>query len=301
MKHSSNTRIAPSGISAAKDNGTKNRRTPSLQDEDSSSPVSHNAYFPIVLNEAKELPLYIAVIGIVEKEKGILRPKGIEHYQLLFTKSGEGTAVTQEGILSVKEHSVFLIPPNTAHNYRGKINPWKTYCITFNGIIAQHILKNETGVFRLDNFALYETMFFNILACKDKTDFVYKSSGFLYPLLLQLKKDILSEKTGKGKNSEVIKYMEEHYNRQITLPELARVANLTPQSFCRSFKRTYKVRPFEYITLLRIQKAKELLTANRELSIGEISRIVGYSSASYFGMLFKKYEKITPETFREFN
>lgn len=283
---------------AANSNGGKTN--PSPQDGESLA-FRYNAYYPLVLDEAKELPLYIAVIGIVEKENGIFRPKGIEHYQLLFTKSGEGTAVTHQGKLSVKEHSVFIIPPNTAHNYRGKVNPWKTYCITFNGIAAQHILKNETGVFRLANFDLYETMFFNILECKNKEDFIYKSSGLLYPLLLQLKKDILSKSTGKEKTNEVIKYMEENYNRQITLPELARIANLTPQSFCRSFKSTYKVRPFEYITLLRIQKAKELLTANRELSISEISRIVGYSSASYFGMLFKKYEKITPETFREFN
>lgn len=269
--------------------------------ENESMPFRYNAYYPLVLEEAKELPLYIAVIGIVEKENGILRPKGIEHYQLLFTKSGEGTAVTSHGTLSAKKHSVFLLPPNVAHNYRGKVNPWKTYCITFNGIAAQHILKNKTGIFPLSNFDLYESTFFRILECKNKEDFVYQSSALLYSLLLRLKKDIFSNETRKEKTNEVIRYMEENFNRQITLLELANIARLTPQSFCRSFKMTYKIRPFEYLTLLRLQKAKELLTTDRDLSISEISRMVGYNAVSYFGMLFKKFEKMTPENFRRFH
>ena len=63
-------------------------------------------------------------------------------------------------------------------------------------------------------------------------------------------------------------------------------------------KKAYNMRPFTYITMLRIQKAKDLLISSPNMTIKEIAENVGYSSDSYFCLLFKKQEKLTPNEFR---
>ena len=58
------------------------------------------------------------------------------------------------------------------------------------------------------------------------------------------------------------------------------------------------MRPMEYISQKRIAKAKTLLTES-VMAIGDIARAVGYSGLTYFGMVFRKYEGISPAAFRK--
>ncbi len=261
----------------------------------------HNAYYPIVLEEAKSLPLYIAVVGVVKKEKGILRPDGIEHHQLLFTKRGEGFAHIGKNTHIVKKDTVFYLPKGTAHQYYGNVNPWTTYCITFGGGTTSDLLGKEPFIASLERFEYYEKQIRHMIGLERNADWPYQTSVLLYELLLSLRRDMKAGRRSNGKWDDVMNYLMEHYHRPISLEELAACCKMSPQSFCRAFKKRYGVRPFEYLTLLRIQKAKELFMREKELSVKEISRMVGYHDPSYFGMLFKKYEHMTPQTFRDFN
>jgi len=67
------------------------------------------------------------------------------------------------------------------------------------------------------------------------------------------------------------------------------------------FKDAYNIRPFEYLTFLRLQKAKELLIKYPDMTISNISTSVGYNSPSYFLLIFKKSENMTPGDFRAIN
>jgi YesN/AraC family two-component response regulator len=63
------------------------------------------------------------------------------------------------------------------------------------------------------------------------------------------------------------------------------------------FKKYMNLRPFEYLTKKRIQEAKRLLVQT-STPIAKIGKMVGYEDKSYFGYVFKKYEKVTPSEFR---
>ncbi|WP_168120189.1 AraC family transcriptional regulator [Paenibacillus sp. HB172176] len=94
-----------------------------------------------------------------------------------------------------------------------------------------------------------------------------------------------------------IRYMHYHLHESITLPQLADIANLTPTSYSRKFKKTMGVSPIEYLTRSRVDEAKKRLT-EEESSIKEISIQLGFNSEFYFSRVFKHTIGIAPQLYR---
>ena len=104
--------------------------------------------------------------------------------------------------------------------------------------------------------------------------------------------------TTKGILFKPLQYIEKHYTDEITLEQLADISNVSKQHFCRVFKAQMKMRPMEYISRKRVTQAKELLLSTSK-SIEEIAKLAGYDNPTYFGMVFKKYEGMTPTDYRK--
>lgn len=98
--------------------------------------------------------------------------------------------------------------------------------------------------------------------------------------------------------NSAIAYIEKHYMGNISLDELANHVGLTPQYFSAYFKEETKVNFVDYVTKLRIDKAKELIR-NSQMSVQETCFIVGYHDPNYFSRIFKKMEGITPTTYKK--
>ena len=106
-------------------------------------------------------------------------------------------------------------------------------------------------------------------------------------------------KIKNGKDTEaVIAYIKEHFCERLTLDTLAEIANSSKQTLRNKFKSDYKTTPIEYITKLRINKAKDLLV-NSNYSVTRISEMCGYDNPYYFSNIFKKHEKLPPIKFRQ--
>lgn len=92
-------------------------------------------------------------------------------------------------------------------------------------------------------------------------------------------------------------YIGKHYSEPITLEDLSSYLKLNKSYLCTIFKKATKATFCTYTNQVRIEKSKELLINSQE-SILEIALSVGFSSASYFNTIFKKYEQITPLEYR---
>jgi AraC-like DNA-binding protein len=90
-------------------------------------------------------------------------------------------------------------------------------------------------------------------------------------------------------------YLEDNYNREISLEQLAQVANLSSFHLNRAFRQTFGMPPHAYQIQLRIIRAKRLLT--EELSIKKVALATGFASQSHFGSHFKRLVRVTPKQY----
>ncbi len=94
-------------------------------------------------------------------------------------------------------------------------------------------------------------------------------------------------------------YILENFMNDISLDDVSREVNVSPYYFSKLFKEESGENFIEYLTRLRIEKAKELLRDSSE-SIKEISLQVGYIDPNYFSRIFKKQTEMTPSEYREY-
>ncbi|MDR6718822.1 AraC family transcriptional regulator [Paenibacillus sp. 2003] len=94
-----------------------------------------------------------------------------------------------------------------------------------------------------------------------------------------------------------IEFMHHNMDRNIQMKDIAAAVNLHPGYLHRIFRQHTQRTPTDYLTMLRMEKAKMLLQQTN-IPISEISDYVGVGSRQYFHMLFKKYTGCTPVEFR---
>jgi AraC-like DNA-binding protein len=100
------------------------------------------------------------------------------------------------------------------------------------------------------------------------------------------------------KIDEVFRYVSQHFSRQITLEEIAGFCNLTPQSFCRFFKKRTQKTFIDFVNEFRISHATKLMAEKEDLSISEIAYGCGFNNISYFIKAFKVSTGVTPKQYR---
>ena len=93
-------------------------------------------------------------------------------------------------------------------------------------------------------------------------------------------------------------YINNNYHKDISLDDVSREVNISPYYFSKLFKETTGENFIEYLTNLRMDKAKELLQTT-ECSMKEICVKTGYSDPNYFSRSFKKNVGVTPTEYKE--
>lgn len=96
---------------------------------------------------------------------------------------------------------------------------------------------------------------------------------------------------------EACKYVSLHLSRRITLEEVADHLHLNASYFSRLFKKELGITFIEYVTRMKMERAKELLDQTQR-SVGEICEMLGYDNQSYFIKTFKAHAGMTPAEYR---
>lgn len=94
-----------------------------------------------------------------------------------------------------------------------------------------------------------------------------------------------------------LQYIEKNYNKNVSLQELSSLCFVSESYFSRLFKATMKTNLSDYITNLRIEKAKAMLL-DPAVKILAIAYEVGYNDSAYFIRKFKKATGMTPLEYR---
>ncbi|MBT2293337.1 AraC family transcriptional regulator [Paenibacillus albidus] len=96
--------------------------------------------------------------------------------------------------------------------------------------------------------------------------------------------------------SEVRQYMEQHYDQPLTIEQLSGMAGISAKYFVNLFKKTYGQSAMEYLTDIRINRAKRYLSESDE-RLRDIAHKVGYSDEFYFSRKFKKEVGMPPSAY----
>jgi len=92
-------------------------------------------------------------------------------------------------------------------------------------------------------------------------------------------------------------YMDEHYHENLNLLQLAAMTGLSRKYFVDLFKKNFGISAMDYITALRINRAKQLMTGTGDLLFRDIAALVGFNDEFYFSRKFKKEVGISPSAY----
>ncbi|WP_405078892.1 AraC family transcriptional regulator [Paenibacillus chitinolyticus] len=91
-------------------------------------------------------------------------------------------------------------------------------------------------------------------------------------------------------------YIENHYQTNITIDELARMAEVSPKYYGDLFKKTYGLSVTDYLTEQRVNRAKQLMALSQS-RLKDIAHVVGYQDEFYFSRKFKQEVGVSPTVY----
>ena len=232
-----------------------------------------------------------------------------DHFLLHYIISGSGTFEFDGQSYTLHENQGFLICPDIITYYEASIkDPWIYTWIGFRGIKAETFLKN----IKLDrNNPIFNCKGDIVKKCFEK---IRDSSNYKFGYELRLQgylSILLSELTeqsgtsiakGDGQKKSYIKksiqFIETNYSRSISIESLANYIGLNKNYFSTIFSEILGIPPQEYLIKYRVNKACQLLI-NKDLTVGEISRSVGYGDPLVFSKTFKHIKGVSPKAYRQ--
>jgi AraC-like DNA-binding protein len=129
--------------------------------------------------------------------------------------------------------------------------------------------------------------------------------GILHELIAWIIRDHRSEQLRHRREpdtysppiTKVIDWLRDHLDENVSVSDLADVAGLSPSYFRRWFHREVGSSPSDYVTAMRIERSKRLLTET-DRSITQIAMELGYNTSAYFTAVFHRETGTTPSDFR---
>ncbi len=262
-----------------------------------------SAHLTITVRD-RSLPVYLVTVGR-GLQNPITRRQGCPDFHWLHTVSGSGMVDMDSGRRTLRPGQGFLMYPDTPCRYWPE-QPWDVMWLTFNGVHVEEFLRSwglPPRFIDLTNSKTLAARISDMLAtASDASDHASaRLSSLLYTFLVELSWQTSRDRdtlTKRRRLEPVLNKLESQYDQGLTLDDLAAAINITPQHLCRLFRTVLGMTPWNYLTALRISKAKDMLIHDQEWSVAAIGRATGFGNASHFGTAFRRHVGLTPTEFR---
>lgn len=238
------------------------------------------------------------------------RDKGSElfdNYLMILTMDGRGAARVEGREYALGAGSLMLFPREKPHTYfvpEGE--HWEFYWIHMTGPGCSSIMQ-----YVIETYGLYHEVDCNVQIREQiegllETEYTHPefdlhSHQAIHAILQNILRCLFqpNRETARRKAqvSRLITYIETNYTKDLTLKEISSHAFLSEGHLIRTFHEETGMTPHKYLMQYRLRQACMLLEES-DMSVSEISREVGYQSASTFTVQFKALYHTTPSEYR---
>jgi AraC-like DNA-binding protein len=192
-------------------------------------------------------------------------------------------------VLQIKEDffkNDFVTTPELASIYQLFENSKKVIC--FNGTTKELVGKRLKEIHHLPNFEQFIEVLslFQMLATSNEKTFLH-----------ELPFDDFYNNKEQNRLKIVYAFIENNFQRNITIDEMGQLTHLSKAAFCRYFKKMTRLTFTEFLNQFRIEQAKRLLKEDKNVT--ETCYECGFESLSYFNRIFKKVVGQNPIQFKK--
>ncbi|EOI55465.1 AraC family transcriptional regulator [Enterococcus gilvus] len=234
-------------------------------------------------------------------------------YMLHYVYSGEGCFSSEGRHYSLKKGDFFFIKPDNIVSYQAsKDNPWTYYSIGFRGDLVKSYLERTAINSYHPIFSIYDggdiikdkiSEIFEISLISEHNDLLLNAKLLEIFFYLSERYPVEKGKIAPTKNvllTKALQLMRNNLEDNLRINEIAESLNIDRSYLHRIFKDYFNLSPKEYLTTLRLNKAKELLVQS-DYPINVVSQSVGIEDAQNFSKLFKAKEGLSPREYRKQN
>lgn len=234
------------------------------------------------------------------------------HYEIYFLSKGERSFFLANALYKVSAPVLIVIPPHVMHKTEGAgferynvnvspdyLDPYQTE--TLNARALRFIKPTPTQAAELT--ALFNNAMQTNKAHKHAPH-VFRALFSYAVYLLQnfgdggLSPTAATEEDIPALVLKVMDFLHGHYGEKLNLQGLADEFFVSKATLIYNFKKYTNCSLIDFLLNIRLTKAKELLV-NAKKSVEEIAELCGFSSANYFGLIFKKKEGVSPINYRK--
>jgi len=270
----------------------------------------------MIASALREKPLLCGLLvtgaGYFPKASGHLRRRlaGIDEAILIYCVKGGGWYELGGQLRTLREGDLLVLPPGVPHSYGAHTsNPWTIHWVHAVGAHLPEYL-NELGVsvqapvLQLGDDLQVILLFSEVVKCLERRldylNLLHASHALAHLLALLVRhrherQPACSDAVQKVAQSII--YMSEHLDHPLRVTELAALASLSPAHFAALFGEQTGCSPRDYLHLLRMHRACQLLR-DTPLPIKDIAPRLGYQDPFHFSRQFKAFQGVSPSEYR---
>lgn len=280
-----------------------------------------------VLESATFIPVIVKSIKRFHDTSWHMEPNIHEFFEMVYIKKGNAVFEISGTSVEIGPNNIIIIKPRQYHKFEVKSQAGCEFIVLnfgfenkFDNQFAEVSLedflnfvnKKELGRF-ISLKVSHKNEIINLLnrILKERENPEIGSEFLNYLLVLELFvlisralkmewENSIKNKSPKLKEliQAAVNYINNNYERDISLTDISKYVFLSTSYFTRAFKEEMGVSPINYLLNVRVERAKELLRET-DAKISDIALSVGFSNQQRFNDIFKKYTQKTPLQYRK--
>jgi AraC-like DNA-binding protein len=230
--------------------------------------------------------------------------------EILYFIEGSARVKCDYSNRSVGPGDVFIINTNQLHT----VNLVSEKCVYHCFILPEKLFAGNINLYKYNFENLISSneylngLLGNIIREISEKNPEYKmaAKGCLYQLFSYLIRHYVKEEGNNAKQNtiDIIKnsliFIEDNYDRQLSLVDICSRSNLSKYYFCRVFKEAVGKSPIQYLNFIRVMKAAQLLQSGG-YNVIQTSEACGFNNYNYFSKVFKRNMNILPKEVKKYS